>query len=146
MVFKLFIYLVFMVSDLSIEIPIRLESSENFIAWPDGSFNKINLINLLNDAYSKGLSGKQKIIACQRVPDPELDCNNIDKPQDEFYIDKKRIFSHEQLNKFYRSLEGAVEDYSPKAEKERYNFVMFARERIGYINAIGKITYRDVIS
>ena len=123
---------------------VKLPSSENFIKWPDGSINKTNLINLLSEAYSKSLSGKTKIISCQRVPDPELDWDNIDKPQDEFYIDKKRIFTYEELNKFYRTLEGAVKDYSPENEQKRYNFIISAHESLGYINAIGRITSRDV--
>ena len=125
---------------------VNLPSSKNFIIWPDNSINKINLINLLGEAYSKGLSGKQEIIAYQKVRDPKLNWDKIDNPQDEDYIDKKRIFSYEQLNSFYKTLEGVTGDYSPEEEKERFNFVMFANEKLGYLNTIGHITYRDVFN
>ena len=44
------------------------------------------------EAYSKGLSGKQEIIAYQKVRDPKLNWDKIDNPQDEDYIDKKNFF------------------------------------------------------
>lgn len=108
-----------MVANSFTKTPIELENSDKVIIWPDGIINESSLIRLLNEAYSKNLSTKQRIICYQRIRDPDQNWEEIGDPEDIDYIDKKIILSYKQLNNFYRTLEGVVEDYSPESEENR---------------------------